>query len=96
MVLFTLEATLLSAAETTSPGFAVPEASTISLVLPPDGGLKGAGRDEVPARSHGLGGGLLPANTFPSELRNWPKAYQENNYSSCKSQKAKQMDTYLY
>ena len=49
-------------AGTISPGFVVPDASTTSLVLPGDGGLKGVGPDDdVPARSHGLGGGLLPA-----------------------------------
>lgn len=58
-VLLTVAA--LSAVLTISPGFAVPEASTTSLVLPPDGGLKGAGPDEEPARSQGFGGGLLPA-----------------------------------
>lgn len=52
---------LLADVETISPGFAVPEASTTSLVLPADGGLKGAGPDdEAPARSQGFGGGLLP------------------------------------
>jgi len=30
-------------------------------VLPPDGGLKGAGPDEEPDRSQGFGGGLLAA-----------------------------------
>lgn len=62
MLLFTLEATLFPAAETTSPCFAVPEASTTSLVLPPEGGLKGTGPDEAAARSHGFGGGLPAAN----------------------------------
>lgn len=47
--------------ETTSPGFAVPDASTASLVFPEDGGLKGAGPDDVPARSQGFGGGVFPA-----------------------------------
>lgn len=42
---------------TTSPDFAVPDASTISLVLPEDGGLNGAGPDEPPALSQGFGGG---------------------------------------
>ena len=52
---------MLADVETISPGFAVPEASTTSLVLPADGGLKGAGPDdEAPARSQGFGGGLLP------------------------------------
>lgn len=37
-MLFTLE-TPLSVVGTISPGFAVPEASTTSLVLPEDGGL---------------------------------------------------------
>lgn len=46
--------------DTISPGFAVPEASTTSLVLPCDGGLNGAGPDEDPALSQGFGGGLLP------------------------------------
>uniref|UniRef100_A0A6N2MBR4 Uncharacterized protein n=1 Tax=Salix viminalis TaxID=40686 RepID=A0A6N2MBR4_SALVM len=42
------------AAGTISPGLAVPDASTTSLVLPGDGGLKGVGPDDdgVPARSH--------------------------------------------
>ena len=48
--------------ETTSPGFAVPEASTTSLVLPEDGGLKGTGPDDDPARSQGFGGGEFPAD----------------------------------
>lgn len=50
------------AAGTISPGLAVPDASTTSLVLPGDGGLKGVGPDDdgVPARSHGLGGRVLP------------------------------------
>jgi len=58
-VLFTLLAeTFLSVAVTFSPGLAVPEASTTSLVLPPDGGLKGVGPDvpSPPERSHGFGG----------------------------------------
>jgi len=57
-VLFTLEETFLSVAVTFSPGLAVPEASTTSLVLPPDGGLKGAGPDvpSAPERSQGFGG----------------------------------------
>lgn len=54
---FALTGTVLSVVETISPGLAVPEASTISLVLPDDGGLNGAGPDEPPALSHGLGGG---------------------------------------
>jgi hypothetical protein len=58
---FRLIVALLSEVETISPGFAVPDASTTSLVLPADGGLKGAGPDEVPARSQGFGGGLLAA-----------------------------------
>jgi hypothetical protein len=62
MPLVTLEVTLFPVVETTSPGLAVPEASTTSLVLPPDGGLKGAGPDDVAAVSHGLGRRLLPAN----------------------------------
>lgn len=45
---------------TTSPGLAVPEASTTSLVLPLEGGLNGAGPDADPARSHGFDGGPLP------------------------------------
>ena len=62
MLLFTLEAALFPVVETISPCFAVPEASTTSLVVPPEGGLKGAGPDEAPARSHGFGGGLPPTN----------------------------------
>jgi len=56
---FLLTAALLSELETISPGFAVPEASTTSLVLPADGGLKGAGPEEEPACSQGFGGGLF-------------------------------------
>jgi hypothetical protein len=43
---------------TFSSGLAVPEASTISPVLPPDGGLKGAGpyAPSAPERSQGFGG----------------------------------------
>jgi hypothetical protein len=62
MLPFTLEAALFPVVETISPCFAVPEASTTSLVVPPEGGLKGVGPDEAPARSHGFGGGLPPAN----------------------------------
>lgn len=52
----------LLTAGTISPGFAVPDASTTSLVLPGDEGLKGVGpEDEVPARSQGFAGALLPA-----------------------------------
>jgi len=58
---FLLTAAVLSEAETISPGFAVPEASTTSLVLPADGGLKGAGPDEEPACSQGFGGGPFAA-----------------------------------
>lgn len=58
--MFLLTVVFLSAAETTSPGLAVPDASTTSLVLPADGALKGAGPEEDPALSHGFGGGLLP------------------------------------
>lgn len=47
---------MLLEAETISPGFAVPEDSTTSLVVPADGGLKGAGPDEAATFSHGLGG----------------------------------------
>ena len=68
MLLFTLEATLFPAAETTSPCFAVPEASTTSLVLPPEGGLKGTGPDEAPARSHGFGGGLPAADHIHGQI----------------------------
>lgn len=58
MGLFTLADMFLSVAAMVSPGLAVPEASTTSLVLPPDGGLKGDGPDvpSAPARSHGFGG----------------------------------------
>lgn len=52
--------------ETTSPGFAVPEASTMSLVLPEDGGLNGAGPEEEPARSQGFGGGVAPEMELPT------------------------------
>nr|GMD28073.1 uncharacterized protein LOC109147742 [Ipomoea batatas] len=50
-----------TAAGTSSPGVDVPDASTTSLVLPTEGGLKGVGPDEERARSQGFGGGLLPA-----------------------------------
>lgn len=56
-----LTAVFLLAVETISPGLAVPDASTTSLVLPADGGLNGTGPEEDPARSQGFGGGLLPA-----------------------------------
>lgn len=56
-----LTAVFLLAVETISPGLAVPDASTTSLVLPEEGGLKGVGPEEDPARSQGFGGGLLPA-----------------------------------
>jgi hypothetical protein len=58
MVPFTLARAFLSVVVTFSPGLAVPEASTTSLVLPPDGGLKGAGPDapSPSERSHGFGG----------------------------------------
>jgi hypothetical protein len=58
-VLFTLGAAFPSITVTFSLGLAVPEASTTSLVLPPDGGLKGAGPEvpSVPDRSQGFGGG---------------------------------------
>jgi hypothetical protein len=67
MPLVTLEVTLFPVVETTSPGLAIPEASTTSLVLPPDGGLKGAGPDDVAALSHGFGRGLLPGNHIPHQ-----------------------------
>lgn len=61
---FLLTAALLSALETISPGLAVPEASTTSLVLPAEGGLKGAvGPDDEPPCCQGFGGGLLAATT---------------------------------
>ena len=53
---FLLTVAVLSEAGTISPGFAVPEASTTSLVLPADGGLKGAGPDDDAAFSQGFGG----------------------------------------
>lgn len=59
--MFILVAVFLSAAGKISPGFDVPDASTTSLVLPAEGGLKGVGPDEEPTRSQGFGGGLLPA-----------------------------------
>lgn len=42
--------------ETTSPGLAVPEASTEPAVLVFEGGLKGVGPDVFPDCSQGLGG----------------------------------------
>lgn len=48
---------------TISPGLAVPDASTTSLVLPGAEGLKGEGPDELLPCSHGLGGDKLPAAT---------------------------------
>lgn len=59
-IAFLLAAVVLASGVTISPGLAVPEASTISLVVPADGGLNGAGPDEDPDRSQGFGGGLLP------------------------------------
>lgn len=53
---FLLTVAELLEAETISPGFAVPEDSTTSLVLPVDGGLKGAVPDEDATFSHGLSG----------------------------------------
>lgn len=53
---------------TISPGFAVPEASTTSLVLPGYEGLKGAGPDDDPTPSHGFGGGILPELRQRSKL----------------------------
>lgn len=64
---FLLIAVVASLVETISPGLAVPEASTTSLVLPGEGGLNGAPPDEDPARSQGFGGGLLPT------MGNYPK-----------------------
>lgn len=58
---FLFTAVVRSAVVTISPGFAVPEASTTSLVFPADDGLKGAGPEVVPLRSQGLGGGLAAA-----------------------------------
>lgn len=57
-----LTVVLRSEVETISPGFAVPEASTTSLVAPVEGGLNGAGPDEDdPALSQGFGGGPVAA-----------------------------------
>lgn len=59
---------LTAAVWTISPGFAVPEASTTSLVLPGEGGLNGEGPDEVvvPALSQGFRGLLLSPATEAS------------------------------
>lgn len=56
-----LAVVLLLEVETISPGFAVPEASTTSLVGPADGGLNGVGPEAELSRSQGFGG--LPAET---------------------------------
>ncbi|KAF7805328.1 Peroxisomal membrane protein 13 [Senna tora] len=61
---FLLTVAFLSELETISPSFAVLEASTTSLVLPGDGGLKGAGPDEEPTCSHVFGGGLAAIHKF--------------------------------
>lgn len=54
--------TLVPIFDTISPGFAVPDASTTSLVPPTDDGLKGVGPEvEDGARSQGFGGAVLPA-----------------------------------
>lgn len=58
---FLLTAVFLSAAVTISPGLAVPDASTTSLVLPGEEGLKGAGPEDDPALSQGFGGEPPPA-----------------------------------
>lgn len=79
---FLLTAALLSAAVTISPGFAVPEASTTSLVLPPDGGLKGAGPDEEPARSQGFGGGLLAATQIYLNNKHMAKCFNNEAQSA--------------
>lgn len=66
--MFVFGETFLSGFETISPGFAVPEALTTSLVLPDDGGLKGAGPEEVPTRSQGFAGGVLPGGREAMEI----------------------------
>jgi hypothetical protein len=84
-VLFTLEDTFLSVAVTFSPGLAVPEASTTSLVLPPDGGLKGAGPDvpSAPERSQGFGGEPAKCNymLITSEINVYVKNNSNNKLS---------------
>lgn len=73
-IAFLLIVTLLSVVETISPGFAVPEASTTSLVLPFDEGIKGAAApDEVAVLSHGFGGGPLAATQFYKIIGNFMK-----------------------
>lgn len=68
-----LTAVFLLAVETISPGLAVPDASTTSLVLPAEGGLNGAGPEEDAARSQGFGGGLLPAMENKCRVNNAQK-----------------------
>jgi len=61
---FVFTVAFLGEVVTISPGFAVPEASTMSLVLPLDGGLNGAGPDDdEPALSQGFGGGPTAAQS---------------------------------
>ena len=51
--------TFLSVSEF-SPIFATPDDSTTVLLGPVEEGLNGEGPDELPTRSQGLGGGVLP------------------------------------
>lgn len=84
---FLLKFVFLSPVET-SLVCAVPEASTTSLVLPAEVGLKGAGPEEGPARSHGFLGGLLP-NIMDNTINRWaPKEnlhmeYNNTTYQNC-------------
>lgn len=80
---FLLIVALLSEVETISPGLAVPEASTTSLVLPGDGGLKGAVAvpDDDAARSHGFGGGPLAAATATQNFTTNCSKFHDNSLS---------------
>lgn len=66
---------------TISPGLAVPDASTTSLVLPAEGGLNGAGPEEDPALSQGFGGGLLPAVENKCQVNNIRKKVKNGKTS---------------
>lgn len=88
--MFILVAVFLSAAGTSSPGVDVPDASTTSLVLPTEGGLKGVGPDEEPARSQGFGGGLLPAIKKSNKFQVTPIEWRDS--AVCKGIIANQLN----
>nr|GMD14009.1 hypothetical protein Iba_chr07bCG2260 [Ipomoea batatas] len=70
----------LSAAVTISPGLAVPDASTTSLVLPGEEGLKGAGPEDDPALSQGFGGEPPPAIKGESTSRKFVGSFDDFLY----------------